>query len=430
MSGWDRVDTPYLTPVRAAGIPRCLSPYPPEPPDGWEVVVSTAYADRVSGRSRADFLAELVSLQRAIVVAGVHGKTTTAAMITFCLDRLGLDLAWLIGAEVPQLGANAEPGAAGSSSKETSRTGPSQPSRPRSPCSPTSTSTTTPPSPRAPSSRRCSRSGSRACPGSCAGVAATVSRAARCGRRAQPPQRRVRARRARLAGVAAEDAVGARRVSRRKTAPGTPRSGAASPFWTTTPTIRRSSGRRSTPPASVPGSRARRLPAAPLLAYAAPGAGGRRRARSCRRRLRDRDLRGARGAPDRRLRKAGRRCRLRGPPGDAARWTPQLADAARFLARRARAGDVVLDTTPAISTGCPTWCWRRSRDRARVALDRFTSLGTGGPARAFARPRTLDQLLDVLRWAADEGIPRRPSAWVEPARRGRGRRRARREAGG
>ena len=25
-------------------------------------------------------------------------------------------------------------------------------------------------------------------------------------------------------------------------------------------------------------------------------------------------------------------------------------------------------------------------------------------ARAFAKPRALDQLLDVLRWAADEGI--------------------------
>jgi UDP-N-acetylmuramate--alanine ligase len=64
----------------------------------------------VRGRSRAEFLAELVSLQRSIVVAGAHGKTTTAAMIAFVLDGLGLDPGFLIGAEVPQLGGNARAG--------------------------------------------------------------------------------------------------------------------------------------------------------------------------------------------------------------------------------------------------------------------------------------------------------------------------------
>jgi UDP-N-acetylmuramate--alanine ligase len=44
------------------------------------------------------------------VVAGAHGKTTTSAMIAFCLDRLGLDPAFLIGGEVPQLGGNARAG--------------------------------------------------------------------------------------------------------------------------------------------------------------------------------------------------------------------------------------------------------------------------------------------------------------------------------
>jgi UDP-N-acetylenolpyruvoylglucosamine reductase len=34
-----------------------------------------------------------------------------------------------------------------------------------------------------------------------------------------------------------------------------------------------------------------------------------------------------------------------------------------------------------------------------VALSRFTTLGTGGPARAFARPETLDQLVEALRFA-------------------------------
>jgi UDP-N-acetylmuramate--alanine ligase len=110
VGGWDRVETPYLAYVRAAGIPVTIAPDPPEAPAGAEVVVSTAFAGRVDGRSRADFLAELVSLRDAIVVAGAHGKTTTAAMIAFSLDRLGLDPAFLIGGEVPQLGGNARAG--------------------------------------------------------------------------------------------------------------------------------------------------------------------------------------------------------------------------------------------------------------------------------------------------------------------------------
>jgi len=34
-----------------------------------------------------------------------------------------------------------------------------------------------------------------------------------------------------------------------------------------------------------------------------------------------------------------------------------------------------------------------------VALARFTTIGTGGPARAFARPGSLDQLAEALAWA-------------------------------
>ncbi len=110
VAGWDRVETPYLPNVRDAGIPVELAPEPVAAPAGWEAVVSTAFAGRVPGRTRAEFLAELVALQRSIVVAGAHGKTTTAAMIAFALDRLGLDPSFLIGGEVPQLGGNARAG--------------------------------------------------------------------------------------------------------------------------------------------------------------------------------------------------------------------------------------------------------------------------------------------------------------------------------
>jgi UDP-N-acetylmuramate--alanine ligase len=110
VAGWDRQETSYLEHVRAAGIPVTVAAEPTPAPEGWEAVVSTAYAGQAEGRSRADFLAELVSGTRAIVVSGAHGKTTTAAMIAFVLDSLGLDPSFLIGGEVPQLGGNARAG--------------------------------------------------------------------------------------------------------------------------------------------------------------------------------------------------------------------------------------------------------------------------------------------------------------------------------
>jgi UDP-N-acetylmuramate--alanine ligase len=110
VSGWDRYETPYLEYVRAAGIPVEVVEEIPPPPGGAETIVSTAFVGWISGRSRAEFLAELVSLQDAIVVSGAHGKTTTAAMIAFVLDRLGRDPSFLIGADIPQLGGNARAG--------------------------------------------------------------------------------------------------------------------------------------------------------------------------------------------------------------------------------------------------------------------------------------------------------------------------------
>jgi UDP-N-acetylmuramate--alanine ligase len=108
VAGWDRADTPYLRHLDGVAIE--ISPEPPQPPPGWEVYVSTAFAGHVDGKPRAELLAELVFLRPTIVVAGAHGKTTTTAMVAFCLDRLGLDPAFLVGGEIPQLGGNARAG--------------------------------------------------------------------------------------------------------------------------------------------------------------------------------------------------------------------------------------------------------------------------------------------------------------------------------
>ena len=106
VGGWDRVETPYLR--RLDGIEVEIAAEPVVP-DRWEAIVSSAYPS-VPGTPRADFLAELVSLRRSIVVAGAHGKTTTSGMIAFVLAELGLDPAWLIGGEIAQLGGNAGAG--------------------------------------------------------------------------------------------------------------------------------------------------------------------------------------------------------------------------------------------------------------------------------------------------------------------------------
>jgi UDP-N-acetylmuramate--alanine ligase len=109
VGGWDRVETPYLAAL--PGVPVTIAPEPPRPPEGAEVITTGHHARQVPpGRWRGELLAELVTQRPSIVVAGAHGKTTTAAMIAFCLDRLGLDPTFLIGGLVPQLGGNARAG--------------------------------------------------------------------------------------------------------------------------------------------------------------------------------------------------------------------------------------------------------------------------------------------------------------------------------
>jgi UDP-N-acetylmuramate--alanine ligase len=114
--GSDRARSSYVERLEAAGIPVAIGHDAANVPDGAEVIVSSAIAadnPELAGlqtRRRGELLAELVSLRPSIVVAGAHGKTTTAGMIAFCLERLDCDPAFLIGGEIPQLGGNARAG--------------------------------------------------------------------------------------------------------------------------------------------------------------------------------------------------------------------------------------------------------------------------------------------------------------------------------
>jgi UDP-N-acetylmuramate--alanine ligase len=121
VGGSDRARSSYVERLEAAGISVVHGHDAANVPAGTEVVVSSAIAPgnpelvHVRAREqkvlkRGELLAELVQLRPSIVVAGAHGKTTTAGMIAFCLERLGLDPAFLIGGEIPQLGGNARAG--------------------------------------------------------------------------------------------------------------------------------------------------------------------------------------------------------------------------------------------------------------------------------------------------------------------------------
>ena len=102
--GWDARDTIFMSTLEGVEIDMGDEPAPPK---GWEVIVSTAHLHRAEGIPRANFLAELVAAQPAIVVGGAHGKTTTAGMIAFVLAETGRDPSWIIGGVIPQLGGNA-----------------------------------------------------------------------------------------------------------------------------------------------------------------------------------------------------------------------------------------------------------------------------------------------------------------------------------
>jgi UDP-N-acetylmuramate--alanine ligase len=116
VGGSDRERSSYVERLEAAGVPVTIGHQAGNVPDDAEVIVSSAIAPdnpevtRARVTKRGELLAELVALTPSIVVAGAHGKTTTTAMIAFVLDRLGLDPAFVIGGEIPQLGGNGRAG--------------------------------------------------------------------------------------------------------------------------------------------------------------------------------------------------------------------------------------------------------------------------------------------------------------------------------
>ena len=58
----------------------------------------------------SEYLATFMEGRIGIAVAGCHGKSTTAGMIAYILERAGFEPGYVIGGVIPQLGGNAEIG--------------------------------------------------------------------------------------------------------------------------------------------------------------------------------------------------------------------------------------------------------------------------------------------------------------------------------
>ena len=114
VSGSDRAASSYSERLAADGVLRALVGHRADnvpPGQDVEVVYSSAVAaenpERQAARERglrerprAQLLAELTALRRTIAVAGTHGKTTTASMLTHALLAAGLEPGWLVGADI------------------------------------------------------------------------------------------------------------------------------------------------------------------------------------------------------------------------------------------------------------------------------------------------------------------------------------------
>ena len=118
VSGSDKVSTMETDRLRRLGL-RFHERHRPEEADTADLIVfsSAIKSDNpilVSARKygkpmvrRAEALAAIMRSKRGIVIAGMHGKTTTSAMTAHVLREGGLHPCHYVGAEIPILGMNA-----------------------------------------------------------------------------------------------------------------------------------------------------------------------------------------------------------------------------------------------------------------------------------------------------------------------------------
>ena len=118
VSGSDKATTTETDRLQRLGL-RFYDQHRPELADNAELLLfSSAIKDnnpvlvaaRDSGKPlfrRAEAVAAIMQAKRGIVIAGMHGKTTTSAMTAHVLREGGLHPSHYVGAEIPILGTNA-----------------------------------------------------------------------------------------------------------------------------------------------------------------------------------------------------------------------------------------------------------------------------------------------------------------------------------
>lgn len=120
VSGSDRSTTVETERLQAAGL-EFFCPHTAESVEGAGVIVyssaikagrnvafDAAIAAGIPLFRRAEALASIMSRKQGIVIAGMHGKTTTSAMSAHVLRQAGLNPGHYVGAEIPLLGTNAK----------------------------------------------------------------------------------------------------------------------------------------------------------------------------------------------------------------------------------------------------------------------------------------------------------------------------------
>ena len=118
VSGSDKVTSTETERLQRLGL-RFHKQHRPQHADAADLVVFSSaikgdnpilVAARESGQPvlrRAEALAAIMRAKRGIVIAGMHGKTTTSAMTAHVLREGGLHPSHYVGAEIPILGTNA-----------------------------------------------------------------------------------------------------------------------------------------------------------------------------------------------------------------------------------------------------------------------------------------------------------------------------------
>ncbi len=118
VTGSDQADGPLVTRLRSTGIPVQIGHHPDHVPlDADAVVVTAAVSpdnpELVRAQQQgcavyryAQMLGQLMNRYQGIAVSGTHGKSTTSGWLSYLLRRAGLDVHFIVGAVVSQLGGS------------------------------------------------------------------------------------------------------------------------------------------------------------------------------------------------------------------------------------------------------------------------------------------------------------------------------------